>query len=275
MPTDFANNPALEGYAACTSNLLPTTCAPFQAAVQGLLDNPRNTVDPQAKTLIYWINDGGTFNKGTIKIDGIDFSGSYDWDWGNVGAFNVGITGTYYLHRWERPTDGSPQSDMFHTTLLAGAVNELQGVESLPRFRYRARAGWSNGPWSLTGFLNFQSHFFHTQNAPPNVNGDFCAANGSLDEYGNGGTYTCAISDYTNIIPSYYTFDLSLGYNTMDGPANEYLRNIGIQLVVQNAFDRRSAYAYRISSGGGNPCTCDILSSIQGRTISLIVTKEW
>ena len=112
-------------------------------------------------------------------------------------------------------------------------------MESLPSFRYRARAGWSNGPWSLTGFMNFQSHFFHTQNAPPNVNGDFCAANGGLDEYGNGGTYTCAISDYTNILPSYYTFDLSLGYNTMDGPANEYLRNIGIQLVVQNIMDRQ------------------------------------
>ena len=110
VPTDFANNPNLPGYAACTTNLLPTTCAPFQAAVQGLLDNPRNTVDPQAKTLIYWINDGGTFNKGTIKIDGIDFQGSYDWDWGDIGAFNVGITGTYYLHRWEQPTDTSDKT---------------------------------------------------------------------------------------------------------------------------------------------------------------------
>jgi outer membrane receptor protein involved in Fe transport len=123
--------------------------------------------------------------------------------------------------------------------------------------------------------MNFSSHFFHTQTAPPNVNGDFCASNGGLDAYGNGGTYTCAVSDYTNIIPSYYFFDLSLGYNTMDGPANEYLRNIGIQLVVQNITDRRSAYGYRIASGGGNPCTCDIVNSLQGRTISLIVTKEW
>jgi len=275
VPTDFANNPDLPGYAACTTNLLPTTCAPFQAAVQGLLDNPRNTVDPQAKTLIYWINDGGTFNKGNIKIEGIDFQGSYDWDWGDIGAFNVGITGTYYLHRYEQAVDGGAIQDMFHTTLLAGSVNESQGVESLPRFRYRARAGWSNGPWSVTGFLNVQSHFFHTQNPPPNVNGNFCASNGGLDAYGQGGTYTCAIDDYTNIIPSYYFFDLSLGYNTMDNPANEYLRNIGIQLVIQNITDRRSAYGYRIASGGGNPCTCDIQNSIQGRTISLIVTKEW
>jgi iron complex outermembrane receptor protein len=275
VPTDFANNPNLPGYADCTTNLLPTTCAPFQLAVQGLLDNPRNTVDPQAKTLIYWINDGGTFNKGTIKIEGIDFSASYDWDWGDIGAFNIGIVGTYYLHRFEQPTDLSPIEDMFHTTLLAGAINESIGVESLPRTRYRARLGWSNGPWSVTGFMNFQSHFFHTQTAPPNVNGNFCASNGSLDVTGNGGTYPCAITDYTNIVPSYYFFDLSLGYNTMDAPANEYLRNIGIQLVIQNITDRRSAYAYRIATGGGNPCTCDILNSIQGRTISLILTKEW
>jgi iron complex outermembrane receptor protein len=277
VPTDFANNPNLPGYEFCTSNLLPTTCAPFQNAVQGLLNNPRNTVDPQAKTLIYWINDGGTFNKGYIKIDGIDFSASYDWDWGNIGAFNVGVVGTYYLHRWENPL-GIPglEQDMFHTVLNLGQVNEVQGVESLPRLRYRARVGWSNGPWSLTGFMNHQGHFFHTQTAPPNVNGNFCANTPTgLDANGQGGTFPCPIQDYTNIVPSYYTFDLSLGYNTLDAPANEYLRNIGVQLVVQNLTDRRSAYAYRIATGGGNPCTCDILNSIQGRTISLILTKEW
>jgi len=38
-----------------------------------------------------WINDGGTFNKGWLKLDGIDFQGSYDWDWGDIGAFNVSI----------------------------------------------------------------------------------------------------------------------------------------------------------------------------------------
>ncbi len=190
VPTDFINNPNLPGYAGCTTNLLPTTCAPFQAAVQGLLNNPRSAVDPQAKTLIFWINDGGTFNKGYIKMDGIDFSASYDWDWGDVGAFNIGVVGTYYLHRWENPLGiAGLEQDMFHTDLQLGQVNEVHGVESLPRFRYRARVGWSNGPWSLTGFMNVATHFFHTQTAPPNVNGNFCAANGGLDEFGGGGTY--------------------------------------------------------------------------------------
>ena len=143
VPTDFANNPNLPGSAGCTSNLLPTTCAPFQDAVQGLLNNPRNTVDPQAKTLIYWINDGGTFNKGWIKIDGIDFSASYDWDWGDIGAFNVGIVGTYYLHRWEQSARHRGRiEDMFHTTLHARA-----GQRSARRAN-RCRASGTARAWA-------------------------------------------------------------------------------------------------------------------------------
>ena len=46
VPTDFANNPNLPGYADCTSNLLPTTCQPFQEAVQGALNNPRSNRGP-------------------------------------------------------------------------------------------------------------------------------------------------------------------------------------------------------------------------------------
>ena len=61
----------------------------------------------------------------------------------------------------------------------------------------------------------------------------------------------------------------------MDMPANEYLRNIGVQLIVQNVMDRHAAYGYRISTGGGNPCTCDLLTSNIGRQISIIVTKAW
>ncbi len=90
-----------------------------------------------------------------------------------------------------------------------------------------------------------------------------------------GGTYPCTIDDYTNLLPSYYTFDLSIGYNTLDAPANEYLRNIGVQLVVQNVMDRHGSYGYWISAMGGNPCTCDRQKNMQGRTISLIVTKQW
>ena len=274
VPTDYLATTA-EGAAGCTSNLLPTTCLPFQTAVQGLISHPRAQIDPQAKTLIFWINDGGVFNKGWIKMEGIDWSASYDWDWGDIGAFNVGINGTYYLHRKTQAVPGGAIVDDFHQTINSGLPNEAEGIATLPRMLYRARVGWSNGPWSLTMFMDHRGHYYHTQSAPPNVNGNFCASNGGLDANGGGGTFPCAINDYTNLVNSYYTFDLSLGYNTLDMPANEYLRNIGVQLVVQNVFDTHANFLYKGAAIAGGPCTCDPLVSNIGRQISIIVTKQW
>jgi outer membrane receptor protein involved in Fe transport len=128
----------------------------------------------------------------------------------------------------------------------------------------------------MTGFVDYVGRYYHTQAPPPNVNENFCASNGGLDAAGNGGTSMCAVQGYTNVMPAYATFDLSLGYNTADAPANEYLRNIGVQLVVQNVLNKHGQYQYRIAGGGGgNQCTCDIQKTLQGRTISLIVTKQW
>ena len=272
VPTDYAGDP--DG-AGCTSNLLPTTCAPFQNAVQTLINNPRAAIDPQAQTLIMWINDGGSFNKGWLKMEGIDWSASYDWDWGDIGAFNVGINGTYYLHRRTQAVAGAEIVDDFHQTINSTLPNEAQGIETLPRMYYRARVGWANGPWSVTAFMDYRAHYYHTQSAPPNVNGSFCAANGGLNEAGGGGTFPCAIDDYSNLVPSYYTFDLSLGYNTLDMPANEYLRNIGVQLVIQNVLDKHANFLFKGAAIAGGPCTCDPLVSNIGRQISIIVTKQW
>src|SRR5262249_6238014 len=149
----------------------------------------------------------------------------------------------YYLHNKTENIPGAPGSvidDSFHTSFNLNDVNQSNGVEMLPRMRYRARLGWSKAAWNITGFMDYQSHFFHNQNPPPDVNGNFCPANGGLDANGGGGTFPCAIGSYSNLQPSFYTFDLSLGYDTMDRPANEYLRNIDIQMVVQNITDRHS-----------------------------------
>jgi outer membrane receptor protein involved in Fe transport len=272
VPTDYAEVP---GGAACTSNLLPTTCQPFQDAVQSLIAHPRASIDPAARTLIMWINDGGTFNKGWLKMEGIDWQWSYDWEWGNLGAFNIGMAGTYYLHRRTQEVPGGEIEDGYHATINQGGVNEAEGVATIPRMLYRARIGWANGPWSATLFMDHRHHYYHTQAPPPNVNGSFCASNGGLDAYGGGGTFPCAIDDYTNLTPSYYTFDLSLGYNTLDMPANEYLRNVGVQLVVQNVFDKRANFLYKGAAIAGGPCTCDPLFSNIGRQISVILTKQW
>jgi outer membrane receptor protein involved in Fe transport len=254
-------------------NATPWLCAPFQEVVGKVLAHPEMEVPANLQTLVYWINDGGVMNVGWQRTEGIDWQASYDFELGDFGAFNVGITGTYYLSQ-ESQVPGGIVDDFYHTTLSALNGIEQIGVESRPRLKYRARLGWSDGTWSITGFMDFEQHFFHTQAAPPNVNFACITPGGTVGGLPNY-TNPCLISDYTNLQPSYYTFDLSLGYNTGDRPANEYLRNVSLQLVVQNIMDKSSPYEYRIATGGGNPCACDVIKSLFGRLISVRLQKEF
>jgi iron complex outermembrane receptor protein len=260
----------------------PWLCPAFQSMVTKALSQPNNTIPPTAQTLLYWLNDGGTMNRGYQRNEGIDYNISYDWDWGALGAFNAGITGTYYLHVDTVRIPGAAGSagepvDGYHDNLSPlGGVAQNGVVSPRPRARYRTRLGWSNGTWDTTLFMNYDGHFYHTQTAPPNVNFQCLTAGGTIGAAGSpNATYPCAINGYNNIEPSYYTFDLSVGYNTGENPANEYLRNIGIQLTVDNLMDRHPAFEYRISTGGGNPSAFDILKNLYGRMIGVRVTKTW
>ena len=264
----------------CSSDL----CAPFQKMVAGLLADPRNPVNPTIQTSVMWINDGATLNAGWFSTEGVDFTASYDFDLGDYGAWNTGIVGTYYMSqisanftgRADVPSAGLASDILYHTNIAAVGGLAQNGIESLPRLRYRARLGWTDGTWSVITFMDYQSHFFHTQNAPPSINGqpfnNQCVVAGGTV---SGGTNPCQIFGYTNIEPSYYTFDLSLGYDTGETPANDYLKHVNVNVVIQNLFDKKAPFEYRIGTGGGNPCACDITKSIQGRTIGVTLTKTW
>jgi len=262
----------------------PTLCDEFQQVVARILAHPEIEVPASAQTRIYWINDGGTMNVGWQTTKGIDWQASYDWEWEGIGAFSTGITGTYYLSQ-KSQVPGGLIDDFYHTNLAAVNGVEMNGVESRPRLKYRARLGWSDGTWSVTGFMDYEQHFFHTQAAPPNVNfacitpggtigGQPVTPNNQVTQIPNY-TNPCLVTDYTSIQPSFYTFDLSIGYNTGDRPVNDYLKNVSVQLVIQNLTDRDSPYQYRISTGGGNPCACDIIKSLFGRVISIRLQKEF
>ena len=45
--------------------------------------DPRNTVPVSEQTKILWLNDGGNFNVGFQKMQGIDWTASYDFDLGD------------------------------------------------------------------------------------------------------------------------------------------------------------------------------------------------
>jgi hypothetical protein len=129
--------------------------------------------------------------------------------------------------------------------------------------------------------MDYQSHYYHQQTPPPNVNGSFCASNGSLDSLGMGGTFECTIQNYNNLTPEWYSFDLSFGYDTGDRPANEYLRNIGFQFVIQNVLDKHAPFQYKPSTVGGPPSAIAAFGgpgggvSNAGRVFNLILTKQW
>jgi iron complex outermembrane recepter protein len=260
------------------ANAAPTTCAPFEAmATAQLLD--RNTTEPLSNLpFVYWIADGSSVNTGYLHPDGIDYSASYDFDLGDYGAWNTGITGTYYLHYWQQLGGGLPAIDALHDNLPAiggvamnGVAAIPSGVPAAPRMSYRARLGWSDGAYSVTGFVNYSSHYFAPWGAPPNVNLQCTTAGGNI----GGGTFPCAISNYTNIEPSFYTFDLSLGYNTGDMPANDYLKRLNFQLVVQNVTGRHSPFEYGPTTASRNISAYDILHSNLGRVIGISIIKSW
>jgi len=252
-------------------NATPALCAPFEVMVNAVLADSNNVAPLNSTTLIYWINDGSTANSGFLKVEGIDWQASYDVDLGDFGALNTGIAGTYYLHRYSLTSAGGTIVDEYHQDLAAIGGLPQNGVETLPRMRYRARLGWSNGQWDVTGFVNYQSHFYHTQNSPPNVNLQ-CTTNGGT---AGGGTFPCAISGYSNLLPAWYSFDLSVGYDTGETPANEYLRHVGIQFVVQNLMGIHPAFQYGPSNTGRTIAAYDILKSDQGRTFVMTLTKTW
>ena len=272
VPSDL-RDPTTHNQLCPGMDLTPQLCAPFQNMIGKAIAHPLNTVPATAQTLIYWLNDGGVFNKGYLKYQGFDFNVSYEFDAGDLGAFNAGITGTYYMKQESQRIAGDTIVDAYYDSIAAVGGVSQSGVSSTvrPRTVDRVRLGWSNGPWEATGFMNYSGHFYHTQGAPPNVNSQCLAAGGTI----GGGSFPCAINNYNNLVPSYYTFDLSIGYDTGDVPANNYMKNISIQLTVDNLMDRTPPFEYRISTGGGNPSAFNILQNIYGRMVGVRVTKTW
>ena len=271
LPTDL-----LSIDPACNNNLAPTSCPEFEKMVNGILADPNNPFSRTIATSIYWLYDTGSFNVGWQKLQGIDFNASYDIDLDSLGAWNVGIVGSYSLHNSSQVAAGGPVVDAYHSDLpplgIGSSTVFQSGIETLPRLTYRTRLGWSNGPWTATGFMNYISHYFTSEPAPTNVDGQCKTAGGSI----GGGTFPCAIEGWNTMKTPIMTFDLSLGYNTGDTPMNPYLKNIGIQVAVNNILNKSAPFEYRpAAESPGNPAAFDANSSDAGRTITLIVNKVW
>jgi hypothetical protein len=256
-----------------SANAHPATCAPFEVMVSAALNDPRSDSDISQLTNVYWLNDSGTTNTGFTHVSGVDWNASYNIDLGDFGAWNTGITGTYYLHRFTQTVAGGVITDSFNSFTIAsvGGVQQL-GVPTAPRMIYRARLGWATGPFSATVFFNYYAHYFATNvGTPPNVNFQCTAAGGTI----GGGSFPCAISNYNQYLPPWHSFDLSLGYNTGDTPANDYLKNMTLQLTVIDLLDKHASFLDGASSSTRNPGGYDLLRPNVGRIVGLTLIKNW
>jgi hypothetical protein len=257
-----------------SANANPTSCAPFEKMVQAAILDPNNDIggDITQASNVYWMNDTGTANAGFVHVSGVDWNASYNYDAGDLGAWNTGITGTYYLHRYIAQVSGGTVIDALSQNLNPVAGVAQNGVETLPRTVFRTRLGWSDGPYNATLFWNHQSHFFeYRTSTPPNVNFACTTSGGSI----GGGTFPCAISNFTYEQPAWDTFDLSLGYNTGTIPSNTYLQNITLQLTIIDLLGRHAAFEYGPNSATRNPSGFDIIQPNMGRVVGLTLVKNW
>ena len=222
---------------------------------------------------INFIEDLANRNVGWLAYQGVDFSASYDWDMGDLGAWNTGITGNYALLQQTLQSPGTPTIDFY------------KGQDSGGRLNYRARLGWAGGPddaWSVTGFMNYKAHTGNENiisgnyaSLPPSC---FMIGNPACNTYGSQfSPYTQQYPLLTNYEPGYITFDVSLGYTTGDQPANDYLKNLSFQLTVNDVLDKRPEFAYIISTGAGigSPRAFNQMQDPTQRMVSLVVTKDW
>ena len=219
----------------------------FASALATLLASPQGSnVPAAAQSTISWILDAASKNTGTLDQEGVDFRADYDWDMGIWGEGNTGVSGAYAIHQITT-IPGSTPVDAYDTN----------GQPLAFRLTYRAHLGWNLDGFSATWFIDYTSHVSSSNPFPP-------------------AAFLAKFPNYSNKLPANFLFDLALGYNTGDIPANTYLKNLNVQLVVNNVLNRDPPFSYNISNPtNGVVGYLPALYSPSGRTLALTVTKSW
>jgi hypothetical protein len=234
------------------------------------------TADPVCQTdtpaiqNIKYIRDAALTNLGSRVFSGIDFVVRYDYDLGEWGSINVGAQGYYQMIDKTRPFEEGALDDRF--------VDQDSG-NRLQRVRYRL--GWANPTWNVTLFANYWGHGNYGDDTGNNLNGaaliprcfyapEFSGPGACYP----GSPYYGPQDPYYNMLPADVHFDISIGYQTGQMPANEWLRNIGIQFTVVNIFDKVSPLSVNARGNGSIRLHSEGLSDLQ-RTFTLQLTKTW
>jgi iron complex outermembrane receptor protein len=239
--------------------------ASFLALVQALAAYPSRggNFDPAAIPNIKAISDSALTNIGTRIFSGSDFSARYDYPLGDLGLVNIGASGFYEINDKSQAAPGTP---VVSTFIGKNSGNRLQ--------RVRYRLGWQNDSWSVTGFANYFGH------SAINVNGNnlippcFYAPGFGPGSCYPGSPYYGPYTTYPNLTPAQVYFDLAIGYQTGDRPANPYLRGVGLELTINDILDRPPPFQVGARGSGSIRAFDNNFSDLQ-RLITLTITKQW
>jgi len=185
--------------------------------------NPLNIAASSIKVIV----DARVQNLAIVNEDGLDFDVDYRRDLG-AGRLSLGLSATYVLSLKQAVADGSPE------------VETVGTVGNPVRLRWRARSGWSAGPWDLAAFVNFTDGY-RNQTVTPHEH-----------------------------IDAYTSVDINLGYRFERGR----LDGLRASLAVSNLFDEDPPYANMKTSTSGIGFDSDNASPI-GRSVALQLTKSW
>jgi len=237
-----ANTNRLTDPSLAFSNLV-TGQPGFASAVTALLNSGSSLVSPSFANQVLFIADNSTNNLGSFMQEGLDFRANYVIPYDEYGTWNIGVVGSYIFHQLYSPAPGATATDISNT-LTSGPEN----IGAL-RLRVRGNLGWtSESGLSVNLFANYQNAYKNTQ---------------------------AIVFPASGIVPSFTTFDLAVGYDLGDQPANDYLKKINFELVVNNLFAPRLPVVVYTQGGGGTTAFDGVNFSPLGRIISFTITKTW
>jgi len=275
------NDPASRlRYTVIPRSDLPITApenAQFLAMVQALAVFPQRsgfTFDPAFIPNIKFIQDTALTNIGSRVFSGVDFDARYDFDLAkagltDAGSINIGAAGFYEILDKQRATDTSP---LVHVFQAKDSGNHLQ--------RVRYRLGWSDDTWSVTAFANYFGHGAGGAVLGVNTNGTnlipgcFYQPGFAAGSCFAGSPYFGPENVFPNFSPAVVFMDLSIGYQTGEMPANEYLRNIGVQLTINNVLDKKPPFQVGARGNGSIRAFDNTFIDLQ-RTFTITLTKTW
>ncbi|MEO5692276.1 MAG: TonB-dependent receptor [Usitatibacter sp.] len=177
--------------------------------------------DPNPATWLPGVDNSGPifavlrqfFNLASTEVSGLDVDFTWTARLGGMGRITTSIAGTYLEHYKYHV---APQDPIYDQAGTFGGPSD-----ALPRFKGNLASTWANGPWSVTGRLNYVHGWYNGGNTADPVNGGCSFSPTQLT------TEDCRVKPWT-------TVDLGVVYTG--------IKNLSLGLLVRNVGDKEAPY---------------------------------